>query len=184
MSDSKITPQARVEEYITELTLKNNNLYCPWCEVEISGTRKSTIDYHLESKAHIKNKSAKPQRSLAEYIPLKSDPLKDFVLTILCSGIPLYKTSSIQTFFLKRRFPSLALPSNSILIKDFIPSLYKEAKNFIKENYKNSQFILLVDESKDSKSRSILNTIAYFMKEKEFAIIYFENTHKNKIFSH
>jgi len=169
--ESKSCPKARVEQFITDLTLKNGKLWCPWCEEEIHTTRKSTIDYHIQSQTHIKNKSAKPSRTLVEYIPLKSDPLKDFILTLLCSGIPLFKATKFETFFLKRRFPSLVLPSYSSLIKEVVPSFYNEAMTFIKTNYKNSPFVLLIDETKDSKSRSVLNTIGYFMREKEYILL-------------
>jgi len=169
--ESKSCPKARVEQYLTDLTLKNGRLWCPWCEEEINNSRKSTIDYHAQSLIHLKNKSAKQSGNLANFIPLKSDSLKDFVLALMCSGIPLFKVSTFESFFLKRRLPSLVLLSYSKLVTELVPSFYNESITFIKTTYKKSPFVLLVDESKDSKSRSVLNTIAYFIAEKEYILL-------------
>lgn len=87
----KATPRARVDQYLRDLTLKNNDLYCPWCCVYIDPTRKTTIEYHINSKSHKKNKAGGESMSIASFVDTKSDPFRDLMLTMLCSGIPFYK---------------------------------------------------------------------------------------------
>jgi len=56
----------------------------------IQGSHKTTIEYHIYSKKHIKNKTESPSRNIEEFIGLETDPLKDLILTAPCTGIPIY----------------------------------------------------------------------------------------------
>lgn len=168
----KTTPASRVEQYFTDLTLKNGSLWCPWCLIALDSARKASIDYHVESKNHKKNKAGgDQQRRLTEIIPLQTDISKAFIVMFLCAGIPLYKVQIVEEFFLNKHMPTLKLPVESSLVKDVVPKLYDEALGYIKTNFATMPFALLMDETKDSKSRCVINTIACFTYTKDYVLL-------------
>jgi len=77
MSNKKVktTPQARVDQYLIDLTLKNGSLWCPWCSCYVDAERKSTIDYHVNSALHKKHKTGGANQSISNFIAVKQDPL-------------------------------------------------------------------------------------------------------------
>lgn len=175
----KTTPEARIEQYLMDLTLKNGQLWCPWCSIVPDASRKAAIDYHVASKSHKKNRFKENQRSLTEFIPLQTDSSKSFLAMLLCSEY--IKQKSCKNF-LNKRIPTLKVPSESVLINDSIPKLYEEARRFIKTNYSKFQFVILIDETQDNKSRCVVNTIAYFVQTKEYILLdTFFDTHVDNL---
>lgn len=131
----KTSAKARVEEFMLDLTLKNDKLHCPWCNIDLDPTRKSSIESHIKSKIHQKNKASGQSESITNFAIIKCDALKDFLIMMLSAEIPLYKVSYIHTFFIQRNIPGLKMPSISTLRTTLIPNLYKEVIDFIKNNY-------------------------------------------------
>jgi len=88
----------------------------------------------------------------------------------------------LANFFLKN-LPSLTLPCLSYLHTVYIPNLYEEALKYIADTYSMSKFLFLIDETKDSKSRCVINVIGYFLKTNEYILLdtAFEETVYNNI---
>jgi len=109
--------------------------------------------------------------------------LKDLILMMLCSCIPISKINLISDFFLKSHMKNLAIPALSTLTTSYIPKLYSEAINYIKNTYAHSKFVLLTDETKDSKSRCVINTLGFFIESQEYILLNtsFEKTIDNLI---
>ena len=51
-----ITPKRRAEQLPDEMTVKNNQLFCRWCQKSLTSLRMDNIRLHLTSQLHRENK--------------------------------------------------------------------------------------------------------------------------------
>lgn len=51
---NKTTPQGGADQYLTDFVLRNDTFFCPWYGVYVEHSRKTTIEYHINSQSHKK----------------------------------------------------------------------------------------------------------------------------------
>ncbi len=68
--NQKVTIFTRQKEYPNEFCVDNGILFCNFCDHSVEWSRKSTIDNHRSSKAHLTNKKLYENLFVNTYIKL------------------------------------------------------------------------------------------------------------------
>jgi hypothetical protein len=104
---NKITVEMRVNEYKEPFIVKNNNMYCNLCHDFVDFKHKNVIDFHLNSKKHLKNLENKSkQPSIAKSFGKQNEKevyLEELVYMMTANNIPLEKANNenFKNFFSK-----------------------------------------------------------------------------------
>eukprot|EP01022_Parablepharisma_sp_SALTPOND_P032379 TRINITY_DN8408_c0_g1_i1.p1 TRINITY_DN8408_c0_g1~~TRINITY_DN8408_c0_g1_i1.p1 ORF type:complete len:301 (-),score=9.46 TRINITY_DN8408_c0_g1_i1:494-1396(-) len=77
----------------------------------------------------------------------------------------------MKDLFLKKHLPMNTFPARSTIIASYLPKLYQECMDYTKVKYASHYYCLIVDETKDCKSRCIVNVIAYFVESKDYILL-------------
>ena len=139
-----------LRNYIDEfkcLKEDNGTLLCSTCSVTVSSERRSSVVQHMQTAMHIRRSkvpagqegSAINQLFLSESIDRNQEFCMDLASMLVSADIPVSKLDQppVREFFSKYLKPEL--PSESTIRKNYIPKLYEqkidEIRNDLKDEY-------------------------------------------------
>lgn len=158
-------------------------LFCKYCSHSVDYERIDTIKDHQKSKKHaVYKEKFEKEKAKAESAgkrinqPLKQstvtasfsksshDAREEFVLDFIkmCTqaDIPLHKVSKMKPFVQKHCKQGGSLPQEATIRQVYIPRLFEQHVNNLKEMLKGKTLSIVVDETTDIRDKSILNVIA------------------------
>lgn len=162
------TPFDRIKEFGSEFLIeRKGSLYCKLCNLALDHSRKSSIDQHFSTKAHVKNvEKRKLRENLTQdtlekdYMSVKRGFAQELVKSFTEANIPLYKLehSSIKNLFEKYLPENIQYPSTTLVRKQ-LPCLYENYANEIKQELSGKKVAILCDESTDCYQRYFLQIL-------------------------
>jgi hypothetical protein len=165
---SKVTVHTRVEENPGEFRVDNEILFCNACDRSIDWTRKSTVDDHLNSYIHKSNKALQKNKHQQTIIASfsssesKKNFLNDLIESFVAADIPIEKINNLHLFFKKYCKEGGAIPQASTLRQLYLPQVFLNHLNSLKSFFKQKRVAIIMDETTDSCSRSVVNTLFVF----------------------
>lgn len=156
-----------VKDHPGVLRTDNLILFCKVCECALPGATKiSHVKQHINSVKHEQNKpsSSAPvarQMLLKETLtePKTNDFNMDLCKTFLEANIPLKKAShpSVKSFL--EKYTTKTMPSESSLRNKYVPMLYTECIENLREKAKDKYIWVSIDETTDVDQRMVSNFI-------------------------
>ena len=107
-----VAPHVRLSqsaEYRENYIVQGNALWCRFCNLEVEHKRKDSIDKHLHTAKHLKNKTTNNSNlSIQRTLPSFANPISekervniDVVAAFTSADIPLEKIEKLKPFLLK-----------------------------------------------------------------------------------
>ena len=111
--------------------------------------------------------SANYQLFLSESIDRNDEFCMDLATMLVSADIPVWKLDQPQMreFFSKYLKPELSLPSESTIRKNYIPKLYEQRMDEIRNDLKDEYLWVSEDETTDACGRFVVNVLAGALKE-------------------
>lgn len=142
-------------------------LKCIYCDFTTKSTKISNIKQHLKNKTHLvkveKNKKSKvsKQTFLTDYQrPQQINEFNmDLCTTFLEANIPLKKVSHPSVIKFVEKYTGKAMPSESSLRQKYVPILYNDKLEVLREKAENNYIWASVDETTDAEGRFVANFI-------------------------
>lgn len=146
-------------------------LFCLHCETKINATQLFQVKQHIATQKHIDAKLRKEKKQVANQTlltqiqpqsttgPKLSHFNMQLTKSFLCAGVPLHKIShpSIQEFITE--FTSFSAPSESALRKTYVPNLYQECLQKLREKAADNFIWITLDETTDVEQRYVVNFV-------------------------
>ena len=169
MSAKRTTPYTRQKEFPNIFEVLNNTLVCLFCGHSVSWEHKVSISTHVNSKTHIKNKknheaarNIYSQQTLEEVLSVaesKKAVVKDLVKAFVKANIPLEKVNALQPFLRKYCHEGGAVPQADALRRNYLPEIYQQHIDDLKDFFQKKTVSVIVDETTDSCARSVVNIL-------------------------
>lgn len=145
-------------------------LYCLLCECQVTAKKKTHVDQHIRSDKHtksveLKSGSTSRQSLLTSHTTTTTAAAKidefsmDVCKTFLEANIPLKKAAHPAVKNLFEKHTKKSMPSESVLRQKYVPILYDETMNTLREKAKDKHIWVSIDESTDSEQRMVVNFI-------------------------
>lgn len=178
MPKVKLSKTAILRNYIKEfkcLKEENGTLLCSTCSVTVSFERRSSVVQHMQTAMHVRRSrvpagqegSANNQLFLSESIDRNDEFCMDLATMLVSADIPVWKLDQppVREFFSKYLKSELSLPSESTIRKNYIPKLYEQKMDVIRNDLKHEYLWVSVDETTDACGRFVVNVLAGALKE-------------------
>lgn len=149
-------------------------LFCKYCEVSVTATKKFQVTQHIQTTKHIHNKNRKygvEKQVLLSALP-KSGPKKSTFNEELCEAlisadIPLAKLSSEKFRDFLEKYTKQSIPSESTLRKNYVPDLYNVILDKVRDKARNKKIWVSLDETADVEQRCVVNFVFGILGEEE-----------------
>ena len=156
-----------VRDYPDTLRTDDSILFCKICECALPGATKiSHIKQHISSVKHKQNipsttTSTARQTLLKEtFVDQKTNEFSmDLCKTFIEANIPLKKTSHPSVVSFLEKYTGKTIPSESTLRQKYVPILYKECIENLREKSKDKYIWVSIDETTDVDQRMVCNFI-------------------------
>lgn len=170
MPPKRTTPYTRQKEFPNTFEVLNNTLVCLFCGHSVSWEHKVSISSHINSKIHIKNKqnheaaarnnySTQTLEEVLSVAESKKLVVKDLVKIFAEANIPLEKVNVLQPFLKKYCREGGAIPQADALRRNYLPGIYQQHIEDLKEYFQTKAVSIIVDETTDSRARSVVNVL-------------------------
>jgi len=164
-----VTVFTRQKEYPNEFRVDNGVLFCIFCDHSIEWNRKSTIDNHRNSKAHLTNKRlyennhrTNHQQTLHSSISasnIKKIIIEDLIEAFASADIPLEKVDSLLPFLKKYLREGGAIPQANTLRQVYLPRVFSRHYENLTSIFTEKPVAIITDETTDDCARSVVNTL-------------------------
>ncbi|CAB4382205.1 unnamed protein product [Rhizophagus irregularis] len=151
---------------------------CRFCDHSINFQTKNTITAHIGSKTHIRNKNEKKEQQIKKRQPTiqtilnaSETAVNNLVDAFVTADIPLEKIDKLQNWLRKNCNEGGFIPKSDTLRRDYLPKLFEDHVNQLKEYFRGRQVSIIIDETTDTH---ILNLIG----EAWVSINYFQVVHQ------
>ncbi|CAB4439617.1 unnamed protein product [Rhizophagus irregularis] len=131
---STVTAFSRAQEFSEDFFADNGKLMCRFCNHSINFQTKNTVTTHIGSKTHI---------------------LDAFV----AADIPLEKVDKLQNWLREYCIEGGFIPKSDTLCCEYLPKLFDNHVKKLKDFFSNKQVSIIIDETTDSRSRSVINIL-------------------------
>lgn len=162
-----------MKEYPNQFRSDGEVLYCLMCEQNVPATQKSQITQHVGSSKHTKAVNRKlnnvePQKNQLLLTTMKQNSDEDrtaqkFAMDLtkcfIESNIPLHTIRNPSMVKFLETHTKYAVPSESTLRRRYVPKVYEECVQKLKEKAANKFIWVSLDESTDSEERYVVNFI-------------------------
>ncbi|EXX64439.1 hypothetical protein RirG_142700 [Rhizophagus irregularis DAOM 197198w] len=159
---------------------------CRFCDHSINFQTKNTITAHIGSKTHIRNKNEKKEQQIKKRQPtiqtilnaseIKKTAVNNLVDAFVTADIPLEKIDKLQNWLCENCNEGGFIPKSDTLRRDYLPKLFEDHVNQLKEYFRGRQVSIIIDETTDSKARSVVNILfSYNGVTKLVHVDYLEN---------
>lgn len=163
-----------VKEFTGTFRTDGQILFCNFCESSLAGASKiSHVKQHIASDKH-KTKiqgnneasTSAPSRQtlITEHQQTSVQPKNDEFSMDLCrmfleANIPLKKLSHPSMVNFMKKYTGNNMPSESTLRQKYVPHLYNDCMQNLREKVKNKNIWVSIDETTDSENRLVCNFI-------------------------
>lgn len=141
-------------------------LFCKYCEVRVSATKRFLVTQHLKTAKHehaVNQRKRREQSTiqslLTENTNKKSDFNSDLAEALLFSNIPLYKVNNFKFKNFLEKYTSKNIPDESTLRKNYVDSIYQKTLIKIQAEVFNRKIWVSIDETTDVDGRYVANVI-------------------------
>ncbi|CAB5359086.1 unnamed protein product [Rhizophagus irregularis] len=180
---STVTVFSRAREFSEDFFADNGKLMCRFCDHSINFQTKNTITAHIGSKTHIRNKNEKKEQQIKKRQPTiqtilnaSKTAVNNLVDAFVTADIPLEKIDKLQNWLRKNCNEGGFIPKSDTLRRDYLPKLFEDHVNQLKEYFRGRQVSIIIDETTDSKARSVVNILfSYNGVTKLVHVDYLEN---------
>ncbi|GBC47780.2 hypothetical protein GLOIN_2v1761146 [Rhizophagus irregularis DAOM 181602=DAOM 197198] len=183
---STVTVFSRAREFSEDFFADNGKLMCHFCDHSINFQTKNTITAHIGSKTHIRNKNEKKEQQIKKRQPtiqtilnaseIKKTAVNNLVDAFVTADIPLEKIDKLQNWLCENCNEGGFIPKSDTLRRDYLPKLFEDHVNQLKEYFRGRQVSIIIDETTDSKARSVVNILfSYNGVTKLVHVDYLEN---------
>ena len=168
LGNSSLCPERRVREFPGEtLYVSEGILFCKACSKRVTWCKKDTLSSHVHSKGHRANcasekKKSQRQTTLGECSTRQENQkiVNDFVKVLCSSGLPIEVADAFKPFLKKYAPTGGAIPSASTLRKLYVPRVFEEHVQDLKDFLKGQFVSIVCDETTDAMDNSVFNIIA------------------------
>ena len=168
-----ITPESRVTQFRFEnFAVLGNKLYCNTCSKVLNEYKDvSAIEKHIKGIKHSKFKRniSNIQKQIGGYS--KDELILDFIRMMTSCNIPLERTDNMLPFIQKHVINGGQIPLSAHLRETYLPKFIKSQNEELIKYLDNKEIGLIVDETKDSCHRNVVNTIAVILETGENLLI-------------
>ena len=136
-------------------------LFCVYCCVEVKFDRRSQVVQHLNTAKHNRLKASSLSQPIVRQALTKQQCFcKDLASMLVEADIPVKKLDrpEVRQFFSK--YMQHDLPSESTIRKTFIPQLYEDKLESVRNTLKDEFIWVAVDETTDTCGRCVTNVFA------------------------
>ena len=162
----------RMNQYPSVFREDNGIMFCKFCDLSVEWKSKSTIDGHCLSKSHIKKKqtyesNAKRQGQVTisnvnAAFESRKEVIEDLIEAFSLANIPLEKINNLLPFFKKYLKEGGAIPQAPTLRQIYLPRIFNNNLSLLQNFFKQKPVAIIVDETTDDCSRSVVNTLFIF----------------------
>jgi hypothetical protein len=142
---------------------------CRFCDHSINFQTKNTITAHIGSKTHIRNKKEKKEQQMKKRQPtiqtilnaseIKKTVINNLVNAFVAADIPLEKIDKLQNWLHENCIEGGSIPKSDALRRNYLPNLFEDHANQLKEYFRGRRVSIIIDETTDSKARSVVNIL-------------------------
>jgi len=187
--NSTVNIKYRIKEY--QETFRNDAgiMFCIYCDKSVEWKYKSTIDSHINGNKHIANKKAYEERQQTSQqqtlqaslraAESKKAVIEELVEAFLGADIPLQKIDQLLSFFKKYLKEGGAIPKAPTLRQNYLPSVFEKHIASLKLLFDSTPISIIMDESLDSCTRSVVNTIFVYRNSTKLVSVDFLNRVNN-----
>ncbi|GBC10765.1 hypothetical protein RclHR1_09890005 [Rhizophagus clarus] len=183
---STVTAASRVREFPEDFFVDNGKLICCFCDHSINFQTKNTITAHIGSKTHLRNKKEKKEQQIKKRQPtiqtilnaseIKKTVINNLVDAFVTTDIPLEKIDKLQNWLRENCNEGGFIPISVALHRDYLPKLFEDHVNQLKEYFCGKRVSIIVDETTDCRARSVINILfSYNGVTKLVHVDYLEN---------
>jgi hypothetical protein len=159
---------------------------CRFCDHSINFQTKNTITAHIGSKTHLRNKKEKKEQQIKKRQPtiqtilnvseIKKTVINNLVDAFVTADIPLEKIDKLQNWLRENCNEGGFIPTSVALRHDYLPKLFEDHVNQLKEYFYGKRVSIIVDETTDCRARSVVNILfSYNGVTKLVHVDYLEN---------
>lgn len=153
-----------VQSYPGDLKIENDWLFCNVCSCKINSKKKYNVEQHINTNKHklaASRPENHPQKLITEF-PVTTHVNtfhKDVCTFLLETNIPVKKVSHPSFKNIFQKYANLSVPSESSVRGKYIPQIYKETLDKMREIAKDKHIWISVDETTDDEQRYVANFI-------------------------
>ncbi|KAG7167297.1 CGG triplet repeat-binding protein 1-like 9, partial [Homarus americanus] len=144
------TLNALVNVY-NDFTTDGQVLLCKYCEVVVSSSKKFQVQQHIQTAKHAIKKEAKTST--------KQQALLTTTLALVSADIPLNKLNNKELVSFLEKYTDQKVPSESTLRKNYVPDLYNETLDRLREKVGDNSIWVSLDETTDVDARCVANFV-------------------------
>jgi len=170
---ANVSAADRAKQYKkSEVFEDGGRLFCRSCNVVLNHQRKSTVDNHFKSAAHLRHAElpeGKKQKTLDTTLNVATVAAesrvavcRDWLAMLVSANIPLSKTDHpiVREFLRTKVSNGGAIPQSHQLTDAYLPDLYESEKTKLKSHFMDSASVaVIVDETSDDQGRFVLNIL-------------------------
>ncbi|RHZ57261.1 hypothetical protein Glove_391g13 [Diversispora epigaea] len=166
---STITVISCAREFSDHFFADNGKLMCRFCDHSINFQTKNTITAHIGSKTHIRNKEEKENQQIKKRQPTiqtlintsetKKTIINNLVEAFVMADIPLEKVDKLQKWLCENCREGGFIPKSDTLRREYLPKLFENHVDQLKEYFCGKRVSIIVDETTDSRARSVVNIL-------------------------
>lgn len=144
---------------------ENGQLFCTYCSTYVNSDRRSLVLQHINTTKHqrLSNRSSS-QPLIKETVNKQQVFCNDIASMLVEADIPVSKLDhpAVRQFFAK--YVQHNLPSESTIRKNYIPKLYDEKVQEMRQALVDKYIWIAVDETTDVCGRCVTNVFAGTLK--------------------
>jgi hypothetical protein len=169
----------RINQYPGIFREDNGIMFCNFCDLSIEWRSKSTVDGHCLSKSHIKKKQTYESNTRRqEQVTIlafesKKEVIEDLIEAFSLANIPLEKINNLLPFFKKYLKEGGAIPQAPTLRQIHLPRVFNNHLSLLQNFFKQKPVAIIMDETTDDCSRSVVNTLFAFRQNTKLVSVDF-----------
>ncbi|GBC10065.1 hypothetical protein RclHR1_09300012 [Rhizophagus clarus] len=156
---STVTAASHAREFPEDFFVDNGKLMYCFCDHSINFQTKNTITAHIGSKTHLRNKKEKKEQQIKKRQPtiqtilnaseIKKTVINNLVDAFVTADIPLEKIDKLQNWLRENCNEGGFIPTSVALRHDYLPKLFEDHVNQLKEYFCGKRVSIIVDETTD-----------------------------------
>lgn len=167
-----------VREFLSRMVLKypgvfradHSVLYCVYCHCNVTGNKLFNVKQHMDTKKHAE--AAQRRAAHATVQTLLTDRQQqvlnafnmDMCKAFIGANIPIYKAGHPDVVQFLEKYTTNAVPSESTLRQKYVPVLYNETIENLRQKAENKHIWVSIDETTDAEQRMVANFVFGLME--------------------
>lgn len=157
------------EQYRGVFRADRSVLYCLLCNCSVNGVKSWNVKQHLSTVKHLnaaEKRGKKVQTLLTEFEqPQPTNEFNaDLCQTFLEANIPLKKAAHSSVVKFLEKYTNKTVPSESTLRQKYVPLLFDETIETLRDKAANKCIWASIDETTDSEQRLVVNFVFGLME--------------------